>query len=83
MELSRDSFVPIPLSMLGCLLAGLRRSFVARFTQVSVILETAKRFVRSLGLALRRGGMLATWDERIAALTEPKSTERNALEIAA
>jgi len=34
-----------------------------------------------LGLALRRGGMLATLDERIAALTEPKSAERKALEI--
>ena len=36
-----------------------------------------------LGLALRRGGMLATLDERIAALTEPKTTERKALEIVA
>ena len=36
-----------------------------------------------LGLALRRGGMLATLDERIAALTEPRSTERKALEIVA
>lgn len=34
-----------------------------------------------LGLALRRGGVLATLDERIAALTESKSTERKALEI--
>lgn len=34
-----------------------------------------------LGLALRRGGLLATLDERIAALTEPKSSERKALEI--
>lgn len=32
-----------------------------------------------LGLALRRGGMLATLDERIATLTEPKSAERKAL----
>ena len=29
-----------------------------------------------LGLALRRGGVLATLDERIAALTELKSPER-------
>ena len=36
-----------------------------------------------LGLALRRGGVLATLDERIAALTEPKSAERKALEIIA
>jgi uncharacterized protein len=36
-----------------------------------------------LGLALRRGGVLATLDERIAALTEPKSAERKALEILA
>ena len=36
-----------------------------------------------LGLALRRGGMLATLDERIAALTEPKASERKALEIVA
>ena len=36
-----------------------------------------------LGLALRRGGMLATLDERIAALTEPRSAERKALEIIA
>ena len=34
-----------------------------------------------LGLALRRGGVLATLDERIAALTEPKSAERKTLEI--
>lgn len=34
-----------------------------------------------LGLAIRRGGMLATLDERIAALTEPKSTERKSLEV--
>jgi toxin-antitoxin system PIN domain toxin len=34
-----------------------------------------------LGLALRRGGVLATLDERIAALTEPKSAERKALEM--
>lgn len=33
-----------------------------------------------LGLAIRRGGMLATLDQRIAALTEPKSAERKALE---
>jgi toxin-antitoxin system PIN domain toxin len=33
-----------------------------------------------LGLAIRRGGMLATLDQRIAALTEPKSSERKALE---
>ena len=36
-----------------------------------------------LGLALRRGGMLATLDERIAALTGPRPTERKALEIVA
>ena len=36
-----------------------------------------------LGLALRRGGMLTTLDERIAALTEPRSAERKALEIVA
>lgn len=36
-----------------------------------------------LGLALRRGGVLATLDERIAALIQPKSTERKALEILA
>ena len=36
-----------------------------------------------LGLALRRDGMLATLDERIAALTEPRTTERKALEIVA
>jgi hypothetical protein len=33
-----------------------------------------------LGLAIRRGGVLATLDQRIAALTEPKSVERKALE---
>jgi hypothetical protein len=32
-----------------------------------------------LGLAIRRGGVLATLDERIGALTEPKSAERKAL----
>jgi len=36
-----------------------------------------------LGLALLRGGVLATLDERIAALTEPRSSERKALEIVA
>lgn len=33
-----------------------------------------------LGLALRRGGLLATLDERIAVLTEPKPAERKAIE---
>ncbi len=36
-----------------------------------------------LGLALRRGGRLATLDERIAALTEPKSAARKTLEVVA
>lgn len=36
-----------------------------------------------LGLAIRRGGMLATLDQRIAALAEPKSAERRALEMVA
>lgn len=34
-----------------------------------------------LGLAVHRGGMLATLDGRIAALTEPGGAERKALEI--
>jgi toxin-antitoxin system PIN domain toxin len=34
-----------------------------------------------LGLAIRRGGVLATLDKRIDALSEPKSAERKALEI--
>ena len=34
-----------------------------------------------LGLALHRGGVLATLDDRIAALVEPKSAERKALEV--
>ena len=34
-----------------------------------------------LGLAIRRSGMLATLDERIAALTESKSVERMALVV--
>ena len=34
-----------------------------------------------LGLAIRRGGVLATLDQRIAALTDPKSVERKSLEI--
>jgi hypothetical protein len=34
-----------------------------------------------LGLAIRRGGVLATLDERIVALTASKSAERKALEI--
>jgi toxin-antitoxin system PIN domain toxin len=34
-----------------------------------------------LGLAIRRGGRLATLDKQIDALTNPKSPERNALEI--
>lgn len=33
-----------------------------------------------LGLAIRRRGMLATLDERIAALTEPRSAERKMVE---
>lgn len=36
-----------------------------------------------LGLAIRRGGVLATLDERIAVLTEPRSAERKALEVVA
>ena len=36
-----------------------------------------------LGLAIRRGGVLATLDQRIAELTEPKSPERKALETVA
>jgi len=36
-----------------------------------------------LGLAIRCGGMLATLDQRIAALTEPKSAERKALQTVA
>ena len=36
-----------------------------------------------LGLAIRRKGVLATLDQRIAALTEPTSAERTALEIVA
>jgi len=36
-----------------------------------------------LGLAIRRGGVLATLDERIAELTEPKSAEGKALEVVA
>jgi predicted nucleic acid-binding protein len=34
-----------------------------------------------LGLAIRRNGVLATLDQRIATLTEPGSAERRALEI--
>lgn len=34
-----------------------------------------------LGLALKQGGVLVTLDERIEALTAPKSPERKALEI--
>ena len=36
-----------------------------------------------LGLALHRGGTLATLDQRIVALVEPKSMTRKALEIVA
>lgn len=36
-----------------------------------------------LGLAIRRGGMLATLDQRIAALTQPRSVERKTLETVA
>ncbi|HXP62710.1 MAG TPA: TA system VapC family ribonuclease toxin [Dongiaceae bacterium] len=32
-----------------------------------------------LGLAIRKGGVLATLDQRIAALTQPKSAEQKAL----
>jgi predicted nucleic acid-binding protein len=34
-----------------------------------------------LGLAINRGGVLATLDKGIAALTEPKGHDRTALEI--
>ena len=34
-----------------------------------------------LGLALRRGGVLATLDEHIETLTAPKSVERKSLEL--
>ena len=36
-----------------------------------------------LGLAIHRGGILATLDQRIAALTEDRSAGRKALEILA
>ncbi len=36
-----------------------------------------------LGLAIHRGGVLVTLDERIAALTEPRSEARNVLETVA
>ncbi len=36
-----------------------------------------------LGLAIRRGGMLATLDRHIASLTEPKTPARQALELIA
>jgi toxin-antitoxin system PIN domain toxin len=36
-----------------------------------------------LGLAIRRGGVLATLDQRIAALTEPRSAGQKALETVA
>jgi uncharacterized protein len=36
-----------------------------------------------LGLAIRRGGVLATLDQRIATLTEPRSAERKAIEAVA
>ena len=36
-----------------------------------------------LGLALKRGGVLATLDHRIAGLTAPNSVERKALELIA
>ncbi len=36
-----------------------------------------------LGLAIRQSGVLATLDQRIAALTEPNSAERKALETVA
>jgi len=36
-----------------------------------------------LGLVLRRGGMLATLDERITALAEPDSVQRRAVEVIA
>ena len=36
-----------------------------------------------LGLALRRGGVLATLDDRIAALIEPRTAEFKALEVVA
>ena len=36
-----------------------------------------------LGLAVSRGGVLATLDQRIAALTEPRSAESKALETVA
>ena len=36
-----------------------------------------------LELAIRRGGVLATLDQRIVGLTEPKSSERKALETVA
>lgn len=34
-----------------------------------------------IGLAIRRGGVLATLDQRISALTEPRSAESKALEV--
>ena len=34
-----------------------------------------------LGLAVHRGGILATLDRQISALTEPRGSERKALEV--
>jgi len=52
-----------------------------RFTGVRLMGHQQVTDAYLLGLAIRRGGVLATLDQRIPALTEPKSSERKALEI--
>jgi toxin-antitoxin system PIN domain toxin len=50
------------------------------FTGIRLIGHQQMADAYLLGLAIRRGGALATLDQRIAALTEPRSAERKALE---
>lgn len=53
---------------------------VAAFAGIRLIGHQQVTDAYLLGLAIRRDGLLATLDEGIAALTEPKSAERKALE---
>ena len=50
------------------------------FTEVRLMGHQQVTDAYLLGLAIRRSGVLATLDQRIAALTEPKSAESKALE---
>ena len=55
-------------------------AYAVAFTGVRLLGHQQVTDAYLLGLAIHRGGLLATLDQRIATLTEPRSAERKALE---